>query len=95
MISSIRKEVLRTCALNGVNNDSILVVVAFIAGATWGPTVTMTPVSNAKACEKLRGEVAWQIASIRQKNVQSGATISNNGNALKVVASASRDTGGY
>lgn len=65
---------------------SILVVVTFMAGATWGPDVTMTQVSNAKACDTLRSELAYQIASIAQKNVQGGVSVSNNGDALKVVA---------
>lgn len=48
---------------------TILVVVTFLAGTAWGPTVTMAPTSGAEACGALRWEVARQIANAARTNV--------------------------
>lgn len=64
---------------------SILVVVTFLAGATWGPTVTTTPISNDKACEKLKWDLAWQISNVAQTNTQGGVNVVKDGELLKVV----------
>ena len=67
---------------------SILVVVTFMAGTTWGPTVTMTPTSSAEACAALRWEVARQISAVARTNLQGGASVSKQDEELLVVAGA-------
>lgn len=65
---------------------TILVVVTFMAGTAWGPTVTMTPASSMEACGALRWEVARQIANTARTNVTGGASVSKDGEELMVVA---------
>lgn len=65
---------------------SILIVVTFLAGATWGPAVTMTPTSSADACAALSLEVTRQIAIVAKTNILGGATIIKDGEELTVVA---------
>ena len=65
---------------------SILVVVTFLAGAAWGPVVTMTPVASVGACAALRDAVAQQIASAAKTNVVGGAGVSRDGDDVAVTA---------
>ena len=67
---------------------TILVVVTFVAGASWGPSVTMTPTSSAEACGLLRWQVARQIANAARTNVHGGATVSKQDEDLLVVSGA-------
>lgn len=67
---------------------SILIVVTFIAGSTWGPVVTMTPTAGEKACSALSEAVARQIANAAKTNVAGGAGVSRDREDLVVVAGA-------
>lgn len=44
---------------------SILVVITFLAGSTWGPSVTMTPTAGVESCVALEELLPhrWQAAS--------------------------------
>ena len=64
---------------------SILVVVTFLAGSTWGPIITMTPTVSTESCGALRLEVARQIASTAKTNVQGGTLITTQEDDLMVV----------
>lgn len=67
---------------------SILVVITFLAGSTWGPIITMTPTINAESCEALKFGISKQIASNAKSNVNGGASIIKSGDDLTVVAGA-------
>lgn len=71
---------------------SILVVVTFLAGSTWGPVITMTPTSSAESCGALKLEMAKQIADAAKTNVQGGTFINKqNDDLMVVVGTGSRE----
>ena len=65
---------------------SILVVITFLAGAAWGPFVTMTPTAGAEACAGLRDAVARQIVNAAKTNVMGGASMAKDGDDVVVLA---------
>jgi hypothetical protein len=67
---------------------TILVVVSFLAGASWGPVVNMTSTSGPEACGALKWEVARQIADVSLTNVTGRASITKQEDELLVVAGA-------
>lgn len=73
------------CIKDGIM-ASILVVVTFLAGSTWGPIITTTPTVNAESCDALKLEVAQQIANAARANVLGGASISKDSDDLIVTA---------
>ncbi len=69
--------------------SSVLIVITFLAGASWGPAVSITQTTSAKACEALMRDVAQQIASAASTNLAGGAsTIKVEGDGLAVMAGA-------
>lgn len=65
---------------------TVLVVITFLAGVSWGPTVSITPATGAEACGALKWEVARQIANTGRTNVAGGASILKEGDDLMVIA---------
>lgn len=66
---------------------SVLTVITFLAGATWGPIVSMTTTKDPDACEKLSRVIAQQITAAASSNVRGGASIVKDGEVLTVVVS--------
>lgn len=48
---------------------AFLTIVAFVAGATWGPTVTVVLVPSMAACEVMRDKVGKSIMKAARTNV--------------------------
>jgi len=86
LLTSITKTLSAQVHLRKKIMASILVVVTFLAGSTWGPVITMTPTVNAESCGALKWEIARQITNTARTNVQGGASISKQDDDLLVVA---------
>ena len=66
---------------------SLLVVVTFMAGATWGPQVSMQEMSTSDGCIVQKARIAKQIASVAQTNtIGGGVALTEDGDTLVVVA---------
>lgn len=48
---------------------TFLTIVAFVAGTTWGPTVTVVPLPSLSACEIMREKVGETIRKAARTNV--------------------------
>lgn len=55
----------------------LLIVVTFLAGATWGPQVSMQAMPNAAACTAAMNAVAQTIGATAKSNVNSEVLIQN------------------
>ena len=64
----------------------LLIVVTFMAGATWGPTVATQALSSAAACTTSMNAVAQAIKDTEKSNINGEVLIQNDGaGGLKII----------
>ena len=77
------EKIQRTCML--------LIIVTFLAGATWGPTVSTQIMPSAQACTTAMTATAHAIQAAAKSNVIGGAIIENDDAVgLKIIAGVNR-----
>lgn len=71
---------------------STLVVVAYLAGTSWGPQVTLHEVEGIEACKAMRVSISQQIVKMAKSNSTGGdATAGNDGDDVVVQAGSGRE----
>lgn len=65
----------------------LLIVVTFLAGATWGPMVSTQMMPSASACTAAMTATAHAIQATAKSNIIGGAIIENDGaGELKIIS---------
>lgn len=67
---------------------SVLVVITFLAGASWGPAVSVQPFPSRDRCLEQGARVAQDIAAMAGTNLVGGASVQQNGGAFKVLVNS-------
>lgn len=71
---------------------SILVVVAYLAGASWGPQVTLHEIDGLEACKAMRASISQQIVKTAKSNSTGGeVTAGDDGDDVVVQAASGRE----
>lgn len=65
---------------------SILVVVAYLAGSVWGPSISLSPLPDLLECTRSRSSVAASIQAVARSNTTGGVEVVKDGNDLVVRA---------
>lgn len=69
----------------------LLIIVTFLAGATWGPVVSTQALPSTSTCTAAMNATAHAIQAAAKSNVIGGAIIENDdAGGLKIIAGANR-----
>lgn len=69
-----------------------LVIVAYLAGSTWGPQVIMQDASGVEACRAMQASVAHVMLKTAKTNITGGAvTLGDDGDDLVLAGASGRE----